>query len=330
MKKFLTPLLAAGLCLTGCSNDDGRGDGPIRLAMIPKGTTHEFWKAVHAGGQQAVADLAAEGIEIDLHWKGPLREDDREQQIQVVETFVSQQVDGIILAPLDARALVSPVNMATRREIPVVVFDSALQSSDRVSFVATDNFAGGQLAAQALGDALGGRGNVILLRYAAGSASTEDRENGFLEVMDRDFPGITLISTDQHAGATRETALQASQNLLNRYGDMLQGVFTPNESSTVGMLLALRAAGLAGEGVVHIGFDAGEQLLAALRDGDIDALVVQDPFDMGYQAVKIMVDHLNGESVPERVDTGLHLVTTENLDSPEIQQVLDPQGDLVP
>ena len=257
-------------------------DQTYTIAVIPKGTTHEFWKSVHAGAVKAQRELETKGIKIDLIWKGPLREDDRDQQIQVVENFMTRRVNGIILAPLDSQALVAPVANAARAKIPVVIFDSGLKSDKYVSFVATDNFKGGQLAGERLGELLGGKGNVILLRYAVGSNSTEEREAGFLETMKSKFPGITIISSDQHGGATRETAYQASQNLLNRFGREVNGIFCPNEPLTIAMAKALRDIGKAGGKVKLMGFDAGTQSVIDLKNGDVQSLVVQDPVRMGY------------------------------------------------
>src|SRR5213078_1877298 len=210
------------------------------IAVIPKGTTHEFWKSIHAGAIKAARESTSQGTEVELNWKGPLREDDREQQIQVVEGFISQGVNGIVLAPLDSRALVRPVEEAKRAGVPTVIIDSGLESSKIVSFVATDNRKGGMLAADRMNQLLHGKGKVLLLRYQEGSASTEEREAGFIQRLKEQYSGISVISSDQYAGPTRDTAKRASENLINRYGDDLQGIFTPNESSTAGMLLALQ------------------------------------------------------------------------------------------
>ena len=317
-------LLAAALSLSSCADPEASSEQAMTIAVIPKGTTHEFWKAIHAGAEKARRELAAAGIEVELIWKGPLKEDDREQQIQVVENFIGQQVEGIILAPLDADALVAPAEAASANGIPVVIIDSDLHSENRVSFVATDNYTGGVLAAERLGELLGGSGRAILLRYHVGSASTEAREAGFLDTMRDRFSDIQLLSTEQHAGATRETAYQASQNLLNRFGRAVDGIFTPNESSSVGMLLALRDIGRAGGDVAFVGFDAGSSLVEALELGDIQGLVVQNPMEMGYRSVLLMVEHLNGGDVPARYDSGVILVTPDELQQPEIRTLLHP------
>jgi len=259
-------------------------------------------------------------------WKGPLREDDREQQIQVVEGFTTQGVSGIVLAPLDDRALARPVDDAKRAGVPTVIIDSGLVSDSFVSFVATDNRKGGMLAADRLGQLLNGKGKVLLLRYAEGSASTNEREEGFLSQMKAKFPDIELISTDQYAGATRDTAKRASENLLNRFGDQVQGIFTPNESSTAGMLLALQDIGKAGK-VFFVGFDSSQTFIDAMKSNQLNGIVVQNPFNMGYLGVKTMVDHLMGQTVQKQTDTGVTLVTGDNLNSPEIQTLLHPPLD---
>ena len=295
----------------------------LTIAVIPKGTTHEFWKSIHAGAIQATQELAQQGDTVSIIWKGPLREDDREQRVQVVEGFLSQGVQGIVLAPLDSRALVRPVEEAKGAGIPTVIIDSGLQSDAMISFVATDNRKGGALAAQRMGEVLGGKGKVLVLRYQEGSASTQEREAGFLETIRATYPGIQVVSSDQYAGPTRETAKRAAENLLNRYGPELQGIFTPNESSTIGMLLALQDAGSAGK-IKLVGFDASQILIDALKSGQLDGVVVQNPMRMGYLGVKTMVDHLRGRQVDPRIDTGVMMVTPANLGSPEARDLVNP------
>lgn len=294
----------------------------LRIAVIPKGTTHEFWKSIHAGAVKAEREATAAGQKIELIWKGPLKEDDRTAQIDVVQNFIANTVNGIVLAPLDNKALVAPVELAVSVHIPVVIIDSGLQSDKQISFVATNNFAGGQKGGEHLGHLLEGKGKVVLLRYQEGSASTEQREAGFLDAMTK-FPGIEIISSNQFAGATRDTALTASQNLLNQCKDQATGIFTPNESSTAGMALALKELGLNGK-IKHVGFDASEPLIAGLKAGDIHGLVVQDPFAMGYLGVKNLIDHINGKSVDKQIDTPVQLVTPENIDTPAIKALINP------
>lgn len=293
------------------------------VAVIPKGNTHEFWKSIHAGAVKAEQELGAQGIKVNLFWKGPLREDDRDQQIQVVENFTSRQVSGMVLAPLDSQALVAPVAIAAQAGVPTVVIDSELKSDKQLSFIATDNFKGGQMAGEFLAEQLGGKGNIILLRYQVGSASTEAREKGFLDALQK-HPGLKLISSDQYAGVTRETAYQASQNLLNRFEREVNGVFCPNETVTIAMTKALRDIGRAAGEVKIVGFDSGTQSVLDLTNGDVQGLVVQDPVKMGYLGVITLVRHLEGKPVERRIDTGVSLVTKDNMAQPEMAALLAP------
>jgi ribose transport system substrate-binding protein len=322
-------LLAGLAAVPACRKADAPKGGAartLRIAFVPKGTTHEFWRTIHAGAIKAQRDLAAKGIPVEILWKGPLREDDREQQVQVVESFASQGVDGIVLAPLDEKALVRPVEEAKRLGVPTVIVDSALGSDQVVSFVATDNVKGGEMAADELGRLLGGKGRVLLLRYQEGSASTTAREEGFLARLKAGWPGLELVLADQYAGPTVDTAKRASENLLNRHGRDIQGVFLVNETSTGGMLLALQDAGLAGK-VKLVGFDGTPALVAAMRAGELHAFALQNPFGMAALGVETMVDHLLGKAVPKRVDTGVLVVTPANLDTPEVRELLNPPLD---
>ncbi|MGE0438952.1 MAG: substrate-binding domain-containing protein [Gemmatimonadales bacterium] len=317
-----TPLvLAATLVLCGCGAKS-REPASLRIAVIPKGTTHEFWKAVHAG-----AIKAGEELGVTVEWKGPLQESDREEQIKVIENFVTRGVSGIALAPLDDAALVQPVANAARAGIPVVIFDSDLSGGDYVSFVATDNYRGGQLAGDELARRLGGTGNVVLLRYAVGSASTTNREQGFLDAIAK-HPGITVVSDNQYAGATTETAFQAAENILasrkTAAGLGIDGIFCPNESSTFGTLRALVDGGHAGK--VHlIGFDSSPKFVEAINAGQMDGMVLQNPVNMGYLAVKTLVSHLRGQPVEKRIDTGATLVTKDNIADPAVAELVSPK-----
>ena len=288
-----------------------------KIAVVPKGTTHVFWKSIHAGAIKAGKEFGAEII-----WQGPQKEDDRNMQIQVVQNFVSRKVDALVLAPLDDRALVPPVKAAKERGIKVVIIDSDLKSEDFESFVATDNHAGGKLCAKRLAEVMGGKGKALMMRYSEGSASTMNREQGFLDGMKEYAPAIELVSISQYAGATAEKAFATAQNLLNRHGD-INGVFCPNESTTFGMLRALQTAGKAGK-LKFVGFDSSDSLVKALEAGEIDGLAQQNPFKMGYLGVKIAIDTLGGKPVEKRVDTGVVMATKENMASPEIKALLSP------
>jgi ribose transport system substrate-binding protein len=287
------------------------------VAVIPKGTTHLHWKSVEIGARKA-----GEEFGLNVVFKGPMTENDAAQQIGLVEQFTQEGVAAIAVAPLDANQLRRPVQQAAAKKIPIVVFDSALNGEvgkDYVSYVATDNRKGGVLGGEELARLLGGKGKVVLIRYNVGSASTDERENGFLDVMAKN-PGITIIEKNRYSGATVGEAQQNAYNMLDKLKEA-DGIFCPNESSTQGMLNVLKAEGLTGK-KTFVGFDASPALVAALKAGEINALVAQNPLQMGYDTVRVMSLALNGKEVPKTVDTGCALVTKANLDTPEVKKVL--------
>jgi ribose transport system substrate-binding protein len=289
----------------------------LRIAVIPMGTTHEFWKSVHAGALTAARELG-----VEIVWKGPLKEDDRNEQVQIVETLSGAGVDALVLSPLDDRALIRPVADARRAGIPTVVFNSALQGEEPVAFVSTDNFQGGVMAARALGRLTGGRGRLILMRLKVGVEGTTKREEGFLSTLRAEFPAIAVLSDNQYAGTSTEMACQTMENLLSRFTGV-DAVFTPNESTTFGALRALQDHGLAGK-VILVGFDASAKLIEALEKREIRGLVLQDPFAMGYLSLKTAVAHLRGEPYEKTAATALVLATPENMNEPTVRRLLRP------
>ncbi len=305
----------------GCSREPA-APGGITIAVIPKGTSHVFWQSIHAGAQKAATELGVEII-----WRGPLREDDRDSQVSEVEGFISRGVSGIVLAPLDDSALVGPVSEAMRRKIPVVIIDSGLKGDDYVSFIATDNYKGGAMAGDRLAEVLQGKGKVVLLRYAEGHDSTAKREQGFLDAVAK-HAGIQVVSSNQYGGADVEGYYKKAEAFLSNYkkpdGSLgIDGLFCPNESSTFAMLRVLQDNGWAGK-VRFVGFDASQNLVAGLRSGALDGLIVQDPLKMGYLGVKTMVAHLRGEKVERTIDTGVQLATPMNMDDPAMKELLSP------
>jgi ribose transport system substrate-binding protein len=288
-----------------------------QVAVIPKGTTHEFWKSVHAGANKAGRELGVEII-----WKGPVREDDRAEQVRVVEDFVTRGVDGIVLAPLDDIALVPAIKEAAEHKIPVVIIDSDIKWDARLSFVATDNYAAGAAAARRLAELLLGKGDVAMMRYQEGSASTVMREKGFTEALAKEFGAIRVVSDNQYGGATTETAYKTAENILVKL-PKLDGVFCPNESTTFGMLRALEDAKRT-RTVKFVGFDASTKLVEALSQGQIQGLVVQNPFSMGERGVGALGAAWEGKPVDKRVDTGVVVATPTNMKEPAVAALLSP------
>ena len=304
---------------TGSTQGSGDTSGKkFRIAFIPKGSTHEFWQSMKKG-----ADEAAAANNVELLWKAPLKEDDKAEQIKVVENFTSEKVDGMVLAPLDEEALRNPTKEAIAAGIPIIIVDSGLKDVETSSFIATDNEKAGYMGGERLAKALGGKGNVIMLRYAEGSASTMAREKGFMDAAKAG--GLTVVSENQRGGATRESAQSASENLLQQFrkgeGLSIDGIFCPNESTAFGMLKALQNAKLAGK-VKFVGFDSSKELLDAVDKGEIEGLVLQNPTEMGRKSVEEMVKKLKGEKIQDKVDTGAVLVDKANLNSDEVKKLL--------
>lgn len=331
IRSFFSGALAASLLALGCAPqaqqsgsttvESNKPGTTLRIAVIPKGTTHEFWKSVHYGAEQAAQELG----NVTILWKGPVQENDREGQIGVVQDFIVQQVDGICLAPLDSQALVPYVQEADEKKVPVVIFDSGLDDESHiVSYVATDNRVGGNLAGKRMGEVLAGKGNVVLLRYNQGSESTHQREEGFLETLKNEFPDINILSSDEYAGTTPDESLSKAGQVLRRHRDDVNGIFAVCEPNATGVLGALQDLDLAGK-VKFVAFDPNVPLVNGLSDGSVDGIVLQDPVKMGYLAVMTMAKHLRGETVEKRISTGEYVATPQNKETPEMQALLKPK-----
>ncbi|MFO1095219.1 MAG: substrate-binding domain-containing protein [Planctomycetaceae bacterium] len=291
----------------------------FRIAMIPKGATHDFWLSVRAGAQKAADELGT----VQILWDAPISESDKDVQVNLVDGFINDQVDAICLAPIDREGMVPVVRRAKDAGIPTLIFDSALADpSLSISYVATDNYHGGVLAGEHMVKLLNGKGNVILLRYQEGSESTEQREQAFLDTIKKS-PEIVVISDEQRVTTDSVEAVRVSSSLLVTHGDNVNGVFTVCESLNKGMLKALQDKQLAGK-VRFIAFDSDPQLVDAMKNGQIDGIVLQDPVRMGYDSVKTMVAHLEGKPVEKLIPTGEALATPENMSEPRMQELLFP------
>lgn len=290
-------------------------EGPPVVGVIPKGASHQFWQTVHAGAIQAGREY---GLEIE--WNAPALEIDRARQIDIVQSMVTRKLAGIAIAPVDRKALVSVIERASAEGIPVAVYDSDVDTEKRITYVATDNREGGRMAARRLGEVIGGKGKVLVVGFMPGSASTMEREEGFLEEMKKSFPKVEVLEV-QFGMANRAKAMAVTENALSAHGD-LAGIFADNESSLAGAVQALK--GRNQRKVKLVGIDASEQLVADLKEGWIDALVVQDPFRMGYESVKAIGEKRKGGSVLKRQDLPAKLILPGDLSQPAVQQLLFP------
>jgi ribose transport system substrate-binding protein len=316
--KLLKPslLLALAFCLLAlsCNNAGSGGSGKPRIAVIPKGVSHNFWLSIKAGADAAGQELGAE-----ILWKGPATETDYTGQVNIVEDFINKQVDGIVLAPSSGDALVTPAKKAKAANIPVVVIDSGINWDEYVAYISTDNRKGGEIAAERMGELLGGKGNVAILGVKKGSVSTDEREEGFQSVMKSKFPNIKIVDF-LYGEADRAKSADKAEDIITRHAD-LNGIFASNESSAVGALRAINVKAVQGK-VKLVGFDSSPDLIAAVKGGIIDSLVVQDPYKMGYEGVKAVLNQTAGKPVERRLDTGVQLVTKANLDTAQIQNLI--------
>ncbi len=315
--------VASGCADSGASTDGaagkGNGSAKYRIAVIPKGTTHDFWLSVRAGAEKAAAELG----NVEVIWDGPESETQKDVQINLVDGFINDQLDGICLAPIDRDGMIPVVRRARDAGIPTLIFDSGLSDTEAtISYVATDNYQGGVIAGEQMAKLLGGKGNIILLRYQEGSESTEQREEGFLDTLAK-YPDIVIISDEQRVTTDTVEAVRVSSSLLLTHGDNVDGIFTVCESLNKGMLKALQDKQLAGK-VKFIGFDSDPQLVDAMKNGQMDGIVLQDPVQMGYESVMTMVAHLEGRPVDEKISTGEALATPENMNEERMHELLFP------
>lgn len=327
-------LILAMLCLTGCNSGQnavppngsdsstGTNGKSLTIAVIPKCTGGEFWETVEQGARAAASDL-----NIDLKWEGTLTETEIAEQNRIIENMINLDVDGMAIAPLNAKATSKPIVGAVDAGIPVVVFDSAVDGTSHTSFVATNNQQGGKLGAEKMIELLGGNpGDIVIMRFVQGTASTEARVEGFAQAV-KDAGCNVLAdpySEDGTVAGAKKTAANTLEGLVKDQQLAVDGIFTCNLISALGMAAALddlRKSGVAVDAKV-IGFDTSPKLIQGLQDGTIDALVAQDPKRMGYLAVETVVKHLRHEPIEEYIDTGVQIVTKDRLEDAEIRKLV--------
>ncbi|MBI1790563.1 MAG: substrate-binding domain-containing protein, partial [Acidobacteria bacterium] len=264
---------------------------------------------------------AGRDLGVEVEWNGPSQETDFSRQIQIVDSYIARRVDGIALAAADRTSLVQPVDRAAKARIPVTVFDSGIDSTNYLTFVATNNYEAGQKAARKLAELVEGKGKIAVVLHVPGSFSTMERESGFKDVIAKEFPNIHIVA-EQYGMSDRAKARAAAENMLAAHPD-LDGLFASTEPSSVGASLAIKARELAGK-IKMVAFDSSEGMVEDMKGGAIDAMVVQDPFRMGYEAVKTLVDQMNGHPPPKRMDLSARVLTKPDLDLPEVKKLLFP------
>lgn len=307
-------VLALMLCLLACGAC--RKENKRIIGVVPKGASHIFWQTVHAGAVKAAREF---GLEVE--WNAPATEIDASRQIEILESMVNRGLAGIAVAPVDRQALVGVVQRAAKTGIPVAIYDSDIDTGDRITYIATDNKEGGRMAARRLCETIGGKGIVGVVGFMAGSASTMEREEGFLEEMRANCRGAQVLPV-QFGMASRAKSMAVTENMLSSHPD-LAGLFADNESSSSGAVQALKSRAKPGA-VKLVAFDASEQLIDDMKAGYIDSLVVQDPFKMGYESARAIALKLRGEIPAARMDLKPALIRTADLDRPDIKALLYP------
>jgi ribose transport system substrate-binding protein len=290
----------------------------LTLALVPKGTTHEFWQTVKAGAEAAGKENNAE-----ILFNGPSEENNVQEQIDILRNYGTQGVDGVAVAATDKQSVAGPVDDLQAKGIPVVVVDSSVEPDHSFSFIATDNVAAARLAAEEMGRLLNGKGKVAVLNFKKGSGTSDEREQGFMEGIKK-FPGIEVVAQDDTESQVAN-AVDKTQTMVTAHPD-LDGIFASNEPNVIGAAKVLKDKGLAGK-VKLVGFDGAKAEIEGLEAGTVQALILQDPFKMGFEGVKALCQVLRGKGKPEkRIDTGAKVVTKENMNTPEMQKILYPLG----
>ena len=287
------------------------------IAVVPKATSHLFFVSIHAGVRDAERDFGVEVL-----WNGPRDETDYSRHIEIVDSMVTRHVDALAISATDRTALVAPVKRAMQAGIPVTVFDSGLDIAGYVTFVATDNYGAGQTAARKLAELIHGKGKVAELMQKPGGSSTGDRERGFDDTMAKEFPAVNIVAKQYgmgDPGKSRNTA----EDILTAHQD-LDGMFCSAEANSIGAVQALKARNLAGK-IKLITFDSSDIHVAALKDGIIDVMLVQDAHRIGYEAVRSLVMKLNGQTPPPQMDLSVHVIRKQDLGQPDVQALLFPK-----
>ncbi len=325
MKYAWVVLLVASVVATGCGSPAAPGaktspapavkHDRLQIGVVPKGISHQFWLTVKAG-----ADAAGKEFNADITWQGPDKETEIDKQVNILEDMISAKKDAIVMAACDENGLTNVIKKAVDAKIPVITIDSGVKSDLPVTFIATDNIAGAKAAAKELARLIGNEGEVGLMPFVPGAATSELREEGFKEGL-KELPGLKLVAT-LYCQSDVAKGMNATQDMMTANPN-LKGIFAANEPGAIGAAQAIKAAGKAGV-VKLVAFDASDEEIATLKEGTIQALIVQNPFQMGYQGVKAAVDCIQGRPVEKRIDTGVTVVTMDNIDQPEIQKLLYP------
>ncbi|WP_162529200.1 ABC transporter substrate-binding protein [Segeticoccus rhizosphaerae] len=287
----------------------------LNVAVIPKAVGFDYWTHVKAGAQCAAQKLG----NVNIEWNGVSAETDVTGQINMLNGYLSRHVDALIYAATDAKALVPVTQKAQQAKIPVYNIDSGT-TPQTVPLFATDNVQGAKEVAKLMNTALHGHGKVALLEFQPGSMTNDQRKQGFIEGLKK-YPGLKLVS-DQADQSDANQALNVTNNILTANPD-LNGLFASNEPGVIGASHAVSQRNLKGK-VVMVGWDAAPDEVKALSSGEITALIVQNPFRMGFDSVVAAVEHIRKGVAVTKEDTGVYVVTTKNMNQQQMKAILAP------
>lgn len=300
------------LALAGAAVSCNRSRKKV-IGVIPQGRSHMFWQTIHAGANKAGRETGME-----ILWNAPLTETDYNGQLEIVDSMINRHVDAIALSPIDKKAMVNAVERAVKQGIPVIIFDTGVDTDVFTARVATDNYGAGEMAAVRMSQILGGKGKVIMVACQPGATSSIAREAGFEDAI-RKSPGIEIV--DKRFGwSDFAKSLQVAENMLTAHPEA-NGVFASNETGSVGASQAVKARQ---RKLTLVGFDFSPTLLEDLKNGVFDSLVIQDPFRMGYETVMLAVEKLQGKTPKKMNALPPRLITKDNLNNPDIQAQLNP------
>ena len=283
------------------------------IPVISKGFQHQFWLAVEDGAEQA-----AEDYNVRITFEGPESESQVDKQMDMLQAAIDKDPAAICFAAVDSQAAIPLLEQAQEKGIPVIGFDSGVDSDIPLSTAATDNVAAAALAADKMAELIGGAGEVAIIAHDNTSRTGIDRVAGFTDRIESEYPNITIVDT-QYGGGDHLRSTDLAKAIIQANPD-LKGFFGANEGSIIGVLNA--ATELGREDLVIIGYDSGQQQLEAIRSGLEAGAITQDPIGIGYKCVEAAVKAINGEELPDFIDTGFHWFDAENIDDPQIQALL--------
>lgn len=289
------------------------GERPF-VPIISKGFQHQFWQAVKTGAEQAAADF-----NVEITFEGPESESQVDKQIEMLQTALDKNPDAICLAALDSQAVIPLLEQAQAAGIPVIGFDSGVDSDIPVTTAATDNIAAAAAAADKMAELIGEEGEIAVIVHDQTSRTGIDRRDGFVNRIEEAYPNIEIVDV-QYGGGDHLRSTDLAKAIIQAHPD-LKGFFGANEGSAIGVLNAVTELGMEGE-IVVIGYDSGKQQTDAIRSGVMAGAITQNPVGIGYKCVESAVQALNGESLDPVTDTGFFYYDATNIDDPEIAALL--------